>query len=237
MVTSSSPYKILVIDDDPGLLTLLKMGLECDEFEIITARFGEEGLRCAYEFHPEAVILDVMMPKVDGWTVCQRLRQLCDSPIIMLSARSDTNDIVRGLSIGADDYIVKPCRLEELRARLRKLLLKPASARREAAFLYDDGCLRIEAEHGRVSRDGQMIDLTPTELRLLLCLVRQRGSIVPHRELLSHVWGPQFTDDVQYLSVYIRYLRQKIEAAPSHPRYILTKHRVGYYFADHGASP
>ncbi len=234
-------YKILVIDDDPGLLTLLKMGLGRGEFEIVTAQGGEEGLRKAYSTHPDAVILDIMMPKIDGWTICQRLRQVCDSPIIMLTGRSSTEDVVKGLSLGADDYVLKPCRLEELKARLRKVISQGSqSARRDAEAVYDDGSLQIDPAKGTVMRNGERVDLTPTESRLLNYLVSQRGRIVPHRELLVHVWGPQYADEVKYLSVYIRYLRQKVEGNPSDPQHIRTKHRVGYYFdgsaalANHG---
>lgn len=232
MVNQPAAYRVLVIDDDPGLLTLLKLGLERDEFEVVTAQCGEEGLRRAYDTHPEAVILDIMMPTVDGWTVCRELRQVCDSPIIMLTAKSGTNDVVRGFSIGANDYMVKPCKLEELKARLRKLLLQGSEVGQPECS-YDDGSLRIDMSNGRVLRQGEAIALTPTEARLLKYLVRHRGRIVPHQELMTHVWGPQFTDDVKYLSVYIRYLRQKIEVDPSEPKYIVTKHRVGYYFSGH----
>lgn len=224
--------KILVIDDDSGLRTLLKIGLERDGYEVVTASGGEEGLRMAYAEHPDAVILDVMMPKIDGWTVCQRLRQLCDNPIVMLTARASSQDVVKGLNLGADEYIVKPCSLREIQARLRKALERRAQTPAEDRdCAWEDGSLHIDTATGTVTRDGQSIDLTPTESRLLNYLVDHRGRIASHKELLSHVWGPQYASEVKYLSVYIRYLREKIEADPSNPCYILTKHRVGYYFA------
>jgi DNA-binding response OmpR family regulator len=207
------------------------MRLERDEFEVVTAQGGEEGLRKAYSTHPDAVVLDVTMPQLDGWAVCQRLRQVTDSPIIMLTGKSDTRDVVKGLSLGADDYMVKPCKLEELKARLRKVLRRaPQSTQDDIDTVYDDGYLRIDPVSGKVTRGGALVHLTPTESRLLNYLVSQRGRIVPHRELLVHVWGPQYEEDVKYLSVYIRYLRQKLEDEPSDPDYILTKYRVGYYF-------
>ncbi len=224
--------KILVIDDDPGLLTILKLGLERDGFEVLTASSGEEGLHKAYAAHPDAVVLDIMMPQLDGWTICQRLRQICDSPILLLSARSGAEDVVKGLSLGADDYLVKPCTLEELRARLRKALRQAAQvAVQDTEAQYDDGYLRVDPAKSAVVREGEQIDLTPTESQLLNYLVSHRDRIVPHEELLGHAWGPQYTGEAKYLSVYIRYLRQKIEDNPSEPRYIRTKHRVGYYFA------
>jgi two-component system KDP operon response regulator KdpE len=148
----------------------------------------------------------------------------------MLTARSDTDDIVKGLSIGADDYVVKPCKMEELKARLRKVLRGAPTVDEQFDPIYDDGYLHIDSANGTVSRDGDEVHLTPTESHLLNYLVRHRNRIVPHEELLVNVWGPQYTEEVKYLSVYIRYLRQKLERNPSSPDYILTKHRVGYYF-------
>ena len=228
---------VLIIDDDAGLRTLLKIGLERDGFEVLTASGGEEGLRKAYAAHPDVVILDIMMPVMDGWTVCQRLRQLCEKPIVMLTARSGPRDIVKGLELGADEYVTKPCSLSELQARVRKALQHQAQTEPDGETSpYDDGCLHIDPKRDVITRCGAPVDLTPTESRLLAYLVRHRDKIVPHRELLTHVWGPQYADEVRYLSVYIRYLREKIEANPSAPEYILTKHRVGYYFHGHAVA-
>jgi two-component system KDP operon response regulator KdpE len=223
--------RVLIIDDDPGLLTLLQIGLERHCFEVITAQSGEQGLREAYSKHPDVVILDIMMPTMDGWDVCRRLRVVSDIPIVMLSAKSSTHDIVKGLSLGADDYIVKPCKLEELEARLLKALERPSGvSANNMDIAYDDGSLYINPKEDTVIRNGKHVDLTPTESRLLGYLVSQRGRIVPHRELLMKVWGPEYADEINCLSVYIRYLRQKIESDPSNPKHILTKHRVGYCF-------
>ena len=226
--------KLLVIDDDPGLLSLLKLGLEKDGFEVVTAETGKEGLRQAYALHPDAIILDIMMPDMDGWMTCQRLRQVCDIPIILLTARGDKMDVVRGLSMGADDYLTKPCSFEELKARIHTAIRRSGQGvRGSPGVIYDDGDLFINRMTSEVRRHGETVDLTPTEARLLLSLVRQPGRIVPHKELLVDVWGPEYVDEVKYLGVYIRYLRRKIEEDASHPTYILTKHRVGYCFADH----
>jgi len=225
--------KLLVIDDDAGLLSLLKLGLERDGFEVIAAETGGEGLRQAYALHPDAIVLDIMMPDMDGWTVCQRLRQVCDTPIIILTALSEKQDVVRGLSLGADDYLTKPCSFEELKARIRTAMRRSGAGGQNARdALYDDGRLRIDRLTGDVQKSGEKVNLTPTETRLLLALVRQPGRIVPHRELLIDVWGPEYVDEVKYLGVYICYLRRKIEKDASHPQYILTKHRVGYSFTD-----
>jgi two-component system KDP operon response regulator KdpE len=225
------PSRILVIDDDSGLLTLLKMGLERDGFAVTTATNGKEGLRKAYEIHPDAIILDIMMAEMNGWDTCQRLRHVCDTPIIMLTARSSGQDVVKGLSLGADDYVSKPCSLGELKARIHTVLRRSDRGgdhlRRD---VYSDGCLEIDLRTGVVKKNGTVVELTPTESRLLMYLVSRRGRILAHKELLVNVWGTEYADEVKYLSVYIRYLRQKIEDDPSNPHYIRTRWKVGYHF-------
>ena len=228
---------VLLIDDDPGLLTLLRLGLERDGFAVHTAANGQEGIRKAYELHPDVIILDVMMDGMDGWTTCQRLRQVCDTPIVMLTALTAGHDIIKGLSLGADDYLTKPCDFAELRARVRALLRRSSrdAGSPEIRRVYDDGVLHVDLWSGTVKLRGQMVDLTPTESRLLMYLASQRGRIVPRRELLVNVWGPEYAKEVNYLSVYIRYLRRKIEQDPANPRYICTRWKVGYYFAHQDA--
>lgn len=224
--------RLLVIDDDPGLLTLLRLGLEQEGFQITTASDGKEGLRKAYEIRPDVIILDVMMAEMDGWTTCQRLRQVCDTPIIMLTASAGESDVVKGLVLGADDYLTKPCSFDELKIRIHAILRRERRAPRTDAYaVYDDANLRIDLRSGTVTRRGQAVALTPTELRLLMSLVSRRGHVVGHEELLTSVWGPEYAKDIGYLSVYIRYLRQKIEDDPASPRYIRTRWKVGYYFA------
>lgn len=223
--------KILVIDDDPGLVTLLCLGLERNGFEVFSATDGKEGLRMAYEAQPDAIILDIIMPGLDGWTVCQRLRAMSDAPIILLTAKNDQRDVVHGLSLGADDYVTKPCSFDELRARLHTAIRRARSARRDTwERAYDDGHLRINLADGTVVRDGREINLTPIESRMLSYLVSQRGRVVPHQELLAAVWGPEYESETDYLSVYICYLRRKIEDDPSNPRYIHTRWGKGYMF-------
>lgn len=228
--------KVLVVDDDTGLLTLLQLGLEREGFTVITADNGKDGLRRAYETRPDVVILDIAMPEMDGWQVCQRLRHMCDTPIIMLTARSDQKDVLRGFSLGVDDYLTKPCSFDELKARICTVLRRAKSASHDDAWrdVYDDGTLYIDLRDGTVMRRGEVINLTPTESRLLLCLVGRKGQIVSHGELLTSVWGPEYAEEVGYLSVYIRYLRRKVEEDPSDPRYIHTRWGVGYYFASNG---
>lgn len=224
--------KILIVDDDAALVKVLRLSLEREGFDVITALGGAEALRKAYESRPDLVILDIMMPHMDGWTTCQRLREIADMPIIMLTAKGGEADVVHGLDLGADDYITKPCSSEELKARIRALLRRTQSAeQRSWQLTFDDGWLRIDLSRQQVAVDGKAVDLTPTEFRLLSCLVQRNGQVVPHQELLTEVWGPEYSDQVSYLSVYIRYLRQKIERNPSQPTYILTKWGMGYRFA------
>jgi len=209
----------------------LQLGLERDGFSVITARSGQEGVRKAYEHHPDVIILDVMMAEMDGWTTCQRLRHICDTPIIMLTAKSAGEDVIKGLSLGADDYLTKPCSFDELKARIHTVLRRSgASLQGDRETVFDDGVLHVDLRDGTVIKRGEVIELTPTESRLLMYLASQRGRIVPHRELLVNVWGPEYVDEVGYLSVYVRYLRQKIEDDPANPHYICTRWKVGYYF-------
>lgn len=230
--------KVLLIDDDAGLLTLLQLGLEREGFTVVTAKNGKDGIRMAYENRPDVVVLDIMMAEMDGWTTCQRLRHVCDTPIIMLTAKTGGDDIIKGLSLGADDYLTKPCSFDELKARIRAVLRRSGEpAREDLQNVYNDGNLQVDLRDGTVRRRDQLVELTPTESRLLMYLASQRGRIVPHKELLINVWGPEYAKEMGYLSVYIRYLRQKIEDDPAHPRYICTRWKVGYYFAGDGATP
>jgi DNA-binding response OmpR family regulator len=227
--------KILVIDDDSGLLTLLQLGLEREGFTVVTAESGKEGLRQAYETRPDVIVLDVMMPEMDGWLTCQRLRSMCDTPIIMLTAKTDQADVLKGLSLGADDYLTKPCSFDELKARIRTVLRRAnVGTQEDWRAIYDDGNLRIDLKDGTIAKQSEVVHLTPIESRLLMYLVSQKGRIVPHKELLIGVWGPEYAEEVSYLSVYIRYLRRKIEDDPSNPHYIRTRWRMGYYFAGNG---
>ena len=224
--------KVLVIDDDVGLLTMLRLGLELEGFDVSTATGGKEGLRCAYQMHPDVVILDVSMSEMDGWTTCERLRQVSDVPVIMLSGMTDKEDIVKGLSMGADDYLTKPCSLDELKARINSRLRRGArDARDHKKAVFDDGRLHVDLHEQVVHKDGELVELSPTEYRLLAHLVQERGNIVSREDLLINAWGPEYAHELRYLSVYIRYLRRKIEDDPDNPRYIQTRWKLGYYFA------
>lgn len=230
--------KLLVIEDDLTLNQLLTRNLERKGFEVLSATHGKQGLRMAYQNHPDLVILDVMMPEIDGWQVCERLREVSDVPIVLLTAKVSQDDVLRGLQLGADDYLKKPFNLGELELRIKAILRRTANERNEYDPLYEDNVLRIHLERRQILRSGEPVHLTPTEFRLLSYLVRNKGHVVPREELLTEVWGPEYIDDTSCLSLYIRYLRAKLEDDPSDPTYIRTEWGVGYRFmpADREAS-
>ncbi len=221
---------LLIIEDDITLSRLLASHLQSLGYTALTAASGPEGLRLAQEAKPDLVILDVMMPTMDGWEVCRRLRAASDVPILMLTAKGAQEDVIQGLELGADDYIKKPFDLRELELRIEAILRRGGSARGDETGVYDDGVLRIDLERRFVTRQGQPVHLTPTEFRLLAYLLRRRGRVVPHVELLTEVWGPEYAEDTANLSVYVRYLREKLEEVPGEPRYICTEWGVGYRF-------
>lgn len=227
--------KVLVIDDDKDLAFMLKSQLERKDYKVVTASDGREGLQKAYQVRPDLVLLDLMMPGMDGWEVCQRLRELSNVPIIMLTARSMKGDVVRGLEAGADDYLTKPFSAAELYARIQAVLRRSnrenGQGDSRSAF-YTNGHLSIDFDRRIVTVRGERIDFTPTEFKLLSCLVRNEGRVLPHRYLLNEVWGPEYANDIDYVKLYIRYLRLKIEDDPSNPVYIQTEWGVGYRFSE-----
>ncbi|MFZ5917862.1 MAG: response regulator transcription factor [Chloroflexota bacterium] len=224
--------KILVIDDSPDLLRIVQLCLERNNFKVFTATNGREGLQRTYSVQPDLVILDVMMPGIDGWEVLTRLREMSDVPIMMLTAKGREVDVVRGLGLGADDYVTKPFGTAELLARVQALLRRSKTPANMRVTRYQDNGLSIDLDRHEVLVKGEPIDLTPTEFRLLSILVHHAGKVVPHRVLLSHVWGEEYSNEVHYLKLYIRYLRQKLEDVPSNPRYILTEWGIGYRFRE-----
>jgi DNA-binding response OmpR family regulator len=225
--------KILVIDDDPDIAELLITILKPQGFMVYHACDGSEGLKNAYELHPDLIILDIMMPCVNGWDVCVRLRELCDVPILMLTARSAEADVVRGFVSGADDYMKKPFSKVELEARIRALLRRKASHSKDASSdvsHYTDRVLNINLETQVVELDGRMLDLSTTEYRLLACLVRNMGKTVRHHQLIREVWGSEYGDISSTLSLYIHYLRKKLENSQHNHQYIHTQWGRGYCF-------
>jgi DNA-binding response OmpR family regulator len=226
--------KLLLIDDSQDMQKLVGMFLQREGYQVIRATNGKEGLRQLARGQPDLVLLDIMMPEVDGWETCRRIREISNVPIIMLTAKAQEIDIVRGLEMGADDYVTKPFDLSELRARVQSLLRRAQemSSEEVSPLVLDDGWLHIDLGKRVVMTNSKLVDLTPTEFRLLAALVQKTGRVIPHRQLLRQVWGPEYGDEVHYLKLYIRYLRQKLEKDPGNPEYLLTEWGVGYRFRE-----
>ncbi len=226
--------KTLIIDDDPIFLSLIEQVLTSRGYEVIKAGSGQEGLRLLLNAKADLVLLDVVMPRMDGWQTCQRIREVSDVPIIMLTAtRKAEEDIVRGFDCGADDYLFKPVGNRELVARMRALLRReelPSSAEARREIAYADDLLTVDIAERRVTVKGERVKLTPTEFRLFALLVANAGRILTHKQILEKVWGWEYTDDSDYVRVYISHLRQKVEPAPALPRYIITEPGIGYSF-------
>lgn len=232
-MSASSSVKVLVIDDDVEVASLVKVWLEKHDYEVEVANDGLSGLRQLYRTRPDLVILDVAMPRMDGWEVCRRIRELDDVPIVMLTARAEMASRVRGFDLGVDDYVTKPFELPELLARVRAILRRSRVLRAEdeAERVFSQGDLVVDLEAHRVTVAGRTVDLSPTEFRLLSFLIQNRGRVVSHSQILSNVWGPEYRDQISYVKLYVRYLREKIEANPSDPVYITTERGFGYRFA------
>lgn len=226
--------KILVVDDAVELTRFLKDSLVQDGYQVLVANTAQEGLRQAYHAKPDLILLDVMMPGMDGWEMLVRLREFSDVPVVMLTAVNALDFKVHGLEIGADDYLTKPFEMRELKARVQALLRRVASSPAEpgSSLTFDNGNLSIVPSSYTVITHGQEVDLTPIEHGLLLYLARNAGRVMTYDQILDNVWGPGYEDSLSNVKVYVRRLRRKIELEPGKPRYILTQWGVGYYLAD-----
>jgi two-component system KDP operon response regulator KdpE len=226
--------KILVVDDEAAQIRLATQVLSGNGFEVLKASSGQEAVRIVYEHKPDLVLLDVVMPEIDGWQTCRLIREMSDIPIIMFTGkRNSEEDIVRGLECGADEYLTKPVGNRELLARVKAVLRraeKPSSLDEKKKILFTNDYLTIDVMERKVTVNGQRLKLTPREFRLLSLLVENTDRILSHKQVLENVWGWEYTDDVDYVRIYVSHLRQKIEPDPSQPRYILTEPGVGYYF-------
>jgi two-component system KDP operon response regulator KdpE len=226
--------KILVVDDDASQLRVEEQVLTGRGYEVMKAGSGQEAVRVFFERKPDLILLDVMMPEIDGWQTCRLIREASDVPIIMLSGkRFSEDDIVRGLECGADEYLAKPVGNRELLARVKAVLRRAETAvqrneRKKAVFSND--YLTVDVAERKVSVKGKKLKLTPREFRLLALLVENSDRILTHQQVLENIWGWEYIDDVDYVRIYVSHLRQKIEPDPSQPRYILTEPGVGYYF-------
>jgi two-component system, OmpR family, KDP operon response regulator KdpE len=223
-------HKILIVDDDADLCKLLALKLETKVFDTRFAGNGKEALHLAYEFKPDLIVLDVVMPQMDGFETCKRLRELSDVPIILLTAKSEEKDVLQGFACGADDYIRKPFSRNELTARMLAQLRRRSLQDCDSVH-YDDGKLSIDLHKQCVFKQGERIHLSKMEFELLSHLVCHQGRVLSHAELLSEIWGSGYKEAKSLLSLYVRYLRQKIEDDPHNPEYIRTEWGIGYRFA------
>ena len=232
--------KVLIVDDEKNIVDIIAFNLKREGYEVIKAFNGEEGVEKTFSEDPDLILLDIMMPKLDGYEACKKIREKKNTPIIMLTARAEEVDKVLGLELGADDYVTKPFGVRELMARVKANLRKvsvreeekqPASSGENELKL---GELTINAERYEVRKRGQVLDLTLREFELLRFLATQKGQIFSRETLLEKVWGYEYFGDVRTVDVTVRRLREKLEDDPGKPVYILTKRGIGYYFENNG---
>ncbi len=231
--TSKSRQRILIVDDEPRMIHFIRLNLEHDGFEASEADSGVTALEQLRDQLPDLILLDVMMPELNGFETLKMIREISTVPVIMLTAKGEEEDRVRGLELGADDYITKPFSPRELVSRVRAVLRRtqmPTTPVHE--LIKVDGRLKIDFGRREVWVEDKLVKLRPTEFRLLYHLVQNAGWVVPHEQLLAKVWGYEYRDETHYLRLYINYLRQKLERDPSSPEYILTERGVGYRFVD-----
>jgi two-component system KDP operon response regulator KdpE len=224
--------KILVVDDSTEFLGLVQTWLHNAGYEALTAEDGVAGLRRVFSSRPDLVLLDVNMPHLNGWEVCRQIRAMSDIPVIMLTVNKQRVDVLKGFEFGADDYITKPFDFPELIARIGAVLRRSAKGKQQdkpSTFRYDE--LEVNWRSRQVYVRGEPVKLSPTEFKLLACLIENRGWVITHEELLRKAWGPNYIGDKSYVKLYIRYLREKIEKEPSKPELILTERGIGYRFS------
>lgn len=226
--------RILVVDDETRVINFIRMNLELEGHQIIEAHDGLEALEAIRTKLPDLVLLDVMMPELDGFETLRMLREFSNIPVIMLTAKGEENDKVYGLELGADDYVSKPFGPRELSSRIKAVLRRAEmpSSSPDQAILEIDNRLSVDFNRREVIVDGEHVKLRPTEYRLLYHLIENAGWTVPHEQLLAKVWGYEYRDEAHYVRLYVNYLRDKIEEDPSNPHYILTERGVGYRFVD-----
>lgn len=229
---------VLVVDDEPRMVSFMRMNLELEGMRVATASNGREAVDQVRETMPDIILLDIMMPVLDGFEALRRIRQFTQVPVIVLTAKDEEEDRIRGLELGADDYVGKPFSHRELVSRIRAVLRRHYAAPPVPQTLVQvDERLSIDFARREVLVEGERVNLRPTEYRLLYHLVQHAGYVQTHEMLLSKVWGPEYRDENHYLRLYITYLRQKLEKDPANPRYILTERGVGYRFVDFDGVP
>jgi len=221
--------KILVVDDEPRVVRLVSKVLEAVGYQVLAAASGEPAIEMVALEQPDLVLLDILLPRsLDGYEVCRRIREFSEVPVIMLTAKAQDTDVLRGFDVGADDYLTKPFNAKELVARVKAVLRRAQRPEEMVTATLTCGELEINFARRTVKVRGEKVSLTRTEYALLRQLALNTNRVMLHHDLLTTVWGPEYRDDIDYLRAYIRYLRQKIEENPHEPRYILTTPGVGY---------
>jgi two-component system KDP operon response regulator KdpE len=232
-MTSNTKQTILVVDDEPRMVRFVKMNLDLEGYLTLEANDGFQALEKVRDYSPDLVLLDVEMPGMDGFETLRRLREISESAVIMLTVRSDEEDRIKGLDLGADDYVTKPFSPRELSSRIRAVLRRfEQQSRPEEQIVAIDDRLQVDFQRRDVIVEGERISLRPTEYRLLYHLIQNAGWVVPHETLLTKVWGHEYLNDNHLLRLYITYLRKKIEPDPANPQYIFTERGLGYRFVD-----
>ncbi len=233
MPDSMERRRILVVDDEERMVRFIRMNLEHDGFQVSEAFNGKQSIQKLRDVNPDLILLDVMMPDLDGFEVLETVREITNVPVIMLTAKGEEDDRVRGLELGADDYVTKPFSPRELVSRVKAVLRRTESATGSMHGLLEiDKRLKIDFDRREIWLEGKLVKLRPTEYRLLFHLVQNAGWVVSHDQLLQKVWGYEYRDEPHYVRLYINYLRQKLEKDPADPKYILTERGVGYRFVD-----
>ncbi len=224
---------ILVVDDEERMARFIRLNLEHDGFQVIEANRGMQAIQLIRDRLPDVVILDIMMPDMDGFEVLQLVRENNQVPVIMLTAKGEEEDKVKGLELGADDYVTKPFSPRELVSRVKAVLRRTdTSATTGEGVIQVDEHLKLDFGRREIWLDGKLIKLRPTEYRLLYHLVQNAGWVLTYDQILSKVWGYEYRDEPHYVRLYVNYLRQKLEKDPANPKYILTERGVGYRFMD-----
>ena len=224
--------KVLVVDDEKLIVKGIRFSLEQDGMEVDCAYVGEEALNMAKANEYDMILLDIMLPKMDGFEVCQAIREFSDMPIVMLTAKGDDMDKILGLDYGADDYITKPFNILEVKARIKAIMRRTAGPRekKEVSSIVEKGDLRLDCDSRRLFISGREVNLTAKEFDLLELLVKNENKVYSRENLLGLVWGKDYPGDVRTVDVHVRRLREKIETNPSEPKYVHTKWGVGYYY-------
>ena len=231
---SFSNKRILVVDDEERIVRFIRLNLEQDGFQVEEAFNGKDALDKLRQTLPDLILLDVMLPDIEGFDVLAMIRENHEVPIIMLTAKTEEDDRVRGLELGADDYVTKPFSPRELVSRVRAVLRRTDSQRANISTAIEvDERLKLDFDRREVWVAGELVKLRPTEYRLLYHLVQNAGWVVTHDQILAKVWGYEYRDEPHYVRLYINYLRQKLEEDPANPKYILTERGVGYRFVDY----